>query len=180
MSDWPIPVIEPCVTIHPSSFESIGESLAAMGKRISGSGSVAYIASNTALFIPFVLTKQITVVILFSVNGAAVSGNIDMGIYDAIGTRIVSKGSTAQSGTNTLQTFDITDTTIGPGKFYLAVAIDNTTATLFANAAANISSAASTGMCEMANAFALPATATFATVTTTYLPVIGLSTRAVI
>jgi hypothetical protein len=53
-------------------------------------------------------------------NGATASGNMDVGIYDYAGTRLVSSGSTAQSGTSAFQDFDITDTLLGPGIFYLA------------------------------------------------------------
>ena len=52
--------------------------------------------------------------------------NIDVGIYSADGTRIVSAGSTAQSGTEIAQNFAIADTLIGPGDFYLAMVMNGT------------------------------------------------------
>ena len=113
--------------IHPWSLESLGAGLMTDMKSITSAASATYVAANRAHYIPFVVSEPITVVQLFAYNGATASGNIDMGIYDAKGTKLVSIGSTAQAGTNALQTFDITDTVLGSGRFYLAVAMDNAT-----------------------------------------------------
>ena len=42
---------------------------------------------------------------------------------------IVGTGSTAQSGINTIQAVDVTDTMLGQGLYYFAMLCDNTTAT---------------------------------------------------
>ncbi len=177
MSDFPIAVLEPLVTIHPFSLESVGISNVSGGNiTLTGATSATFPVANKALFIPFTLSKSIVAVKLFSVNGATVSGNIDVGVYDHTGTRLVSAGSTLQAGTNDLQLFDIADTQIGPGLFYLAVAMDDVLGTLFFSPGV----APRTEMAEMAAAFALPATATLVSVTTGSIPLIGLTTRAVI
>lgn len=131
--------------------------------------------ANTAVFIPFSLRTNITVLSLFILNGTTVSGNIDMGIYSFDGIRIVSAGSTIQSGTSTTQNVSITPLTIGPGQYYLAFAIDNITAKM---GEFNFSAAVmplTEGVYSMASAFPLPATATFAT-SIRPIPVVGLST----
>ena len=187
MSDWPISVVEPLVTINPWSLESIGAHLVsgcdffATSWGINVVGSQAYPTANLALFIPFSVTKPIVAVKLFAYNGGTVSGNIDVGIYDANGVRLISSDSTAQAGTSAttaLQSFDITDTQFGPGLFYLAVAMDNTTGCLCA-VVPDISPAF-TGMAQMATAFPLPAVATFASCATLYIPLIGLTTRTLV
>ncbi len=181
MSDFPIPVIEPLVTIHTYSQEAIGNSIAACaGTAFTATASAAYPTANLALFIPFKVFKRITAVQMFVYNGATVSGNIDVGIYDKNGVRLISAGSTAQAGTNALQAFNITDTPFGPGTFYLAVALDNTTGTLFRGTLVVNIQPGTLGMAQMATAFALPATATFAQIAGNYIPLIGLTTRVLV
>ncbi len=123
---------------------------------------VAHPTANLALFIPFVMYEPGVVKRLLITNGATVTGNIDAGIYSADGTRLVSMGSTAMSGASAVQAMDITDTLLGRGLFYLAFASDSGTASFFGW---NLPShPEGTGIYQMASAFALPATATFAAV----------------
>ena len=164
------------VTVHTYGPLSIGLEI---GGSLVGTASATYPAASTAIFVPFSLPAPLTAAQLFTYNGATASGNIDVGLYAADGTRLVSSGSTAQAGTNTLQAFDITDTELGPGNYYLAIALDNTTGTLFRTVPA-ARYLAGVGCFQQASAFALPATATFATMAQVYLPVFGFSTRAVL
>lgn len=135
-------------------------------------GSATFPASNDALFVPFCLQQHVLIKRLYSVNGTAVSGNIDVGIYSKDGAKIVSSGSTAQSGTSALQFFDVTDFVLAPGCYYFAVALDNTTGTLL-RANPSLARVQAIGMAKQASGFALPASATLATVTAAYLPLIG-------
>lgn len=174
-------IIKPLVTIHPMSMESLGAYLYTAGNAaLENFLSAAYISANRAIYIPFSVSSPILVVKLWSFNGATASGNIDVGIYDTAGTKIISSGSTVQAGTNTLQEFDIADTMLGPGNFYLAVAMDNTTGTLFRNSGGSTSLQSAVGMAQQATAFPLPATATFAATGSTYVPMVGLTTRVVV
>ena len=159
-----------------SSFNSLGGDLGVAHGAMSGGAtpaSATFPASNDALFIPVYLHQTYLIKRLFSINGAAVSGNIDVGIYSEDGARITSSGTTAQSGTSVPQFFDVTDIVLGPGRYYLAVAMDNTTGTLFRATTTLIARFQSLGMAKQATAFALPASATFATITAAYLPLIG-------
>ena len=124
----------------------------------------------------------LVIVKLFILNGATVNAanNIDLGIYSEDGTRLVSSGSTAQGSANTLQEFDITDTLIGPGKFYLAQACDTTAATFWQFPLNAVWHAKAVGIKEQATAFALPASATFATFARSWIPAIGATTRVVV
>jgi hypothetical protein len=167
--------IAPCVTISTNSLESLGGLLTAYAAPPgSFSASAAYPLANLALYIPFVVCQRVPVVRLFSNNGGGVSGNIDLGIYDHTGQRLVSTGSTAQAGVSAPQMFTVA-VTLGAGRYYLAVAMDNTTGTLRRY---NLSALhwVGAGVAEQTSAFPLPATATFATMTRAYMPIIGLST----
>lgn len=180
MSIFPTSVIEPNTTITPWSLESLGSGLSIASASLGSLNSTTFPVANTAYFIPFVVSKPITVVKMFLCNGAAVSGNVDLGIYDSAGTKIISIGSTAQSGTSARQEFDITDTQIGPGQFYMALAIDNTTAATKNGPLSNVILGKAFGIAEQASAFPLPATATFATLSSAYLPLMGLTVRTVV
>ena len=110
---------------------------------------------------------------MWVVNGATASGNLDVGIYTEDGTRLVSIGSTAQSGTTALQFFNITDTFLSPGNYYMACAMDGTTGTTRRHSPA-LERCIAAGLIKGATSFPLPATITFATMTAAYIPQIGL------
>ena len=177
MPDFPIiRNIDP-VVISAATPQSIGEALNSIG---SGLSAAAWPTANKAYYIPVSIYSPVTIVKMFVVNGATASGNIDVGIYDAGGARLVSIGTTAQSGTSAIQEFNITDTTLSPGLYYLACAMDNTTGTVEVWNP-SIAIARSLGIVEQTTAFALPATATFAALSGTFrVPFIGATRRAVV
>lgn len=160
------------------SLQAVGFGLLQLA--VASSGLAAYPTANKAFYVPFTLYRPYLVKLLWCMNGATASGNVDVGIYSLDGTRIVSSGSTAQSGTSTIQTFDITDTLIGPGFFYMAIALDGTTGTLGRAAPANAGVTRSLGVLEQTSAFALPSSATFALSTAVYIPHFGITNRTVI
>ncbi len=165
------------ITISPYSLESTGAGSGSWG----APASAVWASASRAIYIPFRISKPIAVVNLYCFNGAVVNGNIDLGIYDVAGTRIVSTGSTAQAVINSLQAVAITSTVIGPGMFYMAIALDGTVGTIFTSRAVGaIPHRIAMGMAQQAAAFPLPATATFATITDNSLPVAGLSRRSVV
>lgn len=150
-----------------------------MLSQFTSPASATWPSANRALLIPILLDQRVTIKKLFCHNGAAVSGNIDLAIYNAGYTRLVSAGSTAQSGTSNLQVVDTTDITLAPGRYWFGVAMDNTTGTMVR---ADTSSVALRpfGVSQMASAFALPATFTPATVAASYLPLVGFTCVTVI
>ena len=126
MADWPHGRLMPTTTITPWSEESLGQLYGNAG----APASQAY-AQNRSVFFPFRLAVHRTAVKLFLVNGATINGNIDVGIYTSEFQRIVSAGSTAQSGANAIQEFDITDTDLSPGLYYLGFSGNSATGTVF-------------------------------------------------
>jgi hypothetical protein len=137
--------------------------------------SAVWPEANLAIYYPFSLSAAATVRQLFLLNGATVSGNIDLGIYAEDGTKLVAKGSTAQAGTTNVQGLDITDSHVGPGRFYIGVALDNVTATTRRSNTTTVQIAAPLGILMQSTAFPLPATATFATMIYGYFPLVGIS-----
>lgn len=102
------------------------------------------------------------------------SGNLDVGIYTEDGTRLVSMGSTAVGTASAVQVLDITDTTLNPGTYFLAMNCDNTTAAFQRSSAGITGTMSAFGLQQQAvGAIALPATATFANISSAYLPVIN-------
>lgn len=136
--------------------------------------SVAWPLTNKAIFVPIRVAFPVTVYKLVIGAGATVAGNFDIGIYDASGNRLVSSGSTAK-GASVAHVLDVTDTVIGPGVYYLAMSANGTNN--YIAWAPSVQIAKLMGLFEMATAFPLPATATFATATHAFLPTIGAYLR---
>lgn len=88
--------------------------------------NAAWHSANDPICIPFTLTQAVTVYRLAQQNGSSPGDNFDIGIYDAAFNRMVSSGSTA--ATSSWQPVDVTDTPLGPGRYYLAFVRDTTTA----------------------------------------------------
>lgn len=168
------------INIHPFSPEAIRGFGAATAGTGASYASAVWPSGSLAIFYPFFCTDPVTIKTMYLANGAAVSGNVDLGIYTAAGTRLVSSGSTAQAGTNAPQLVDITDTVLPVfTELFMALAIDNTTGTTLRIAPGTVGSGRSIGLYQMAAAFPLPATATFAAYGQTYIPVFGASQMTV-
>jgi hypothetical protein len=179
---FPTNFIDPLVTIHPFSLESLGFGITQMGAVNINTSAISgtFPAANRAIFYPFSVFKLIQVQNFFCINGSAVSGNFDIGVYDSAGTKIMSTGSTAQAGTTAIQAVSIAATNLPPGQYYMALAADNTTAAFYRMAVGATRYDQFYGLAQMATAFPLPATATFATIASDYIPLFGLSTRSVV
>ena len=146
--------------------------------------STAWVGANRAYYIPFYMPQTSTVYRLWTLNGATAGGtnSRDIGIYSADtsrlpATKLVASGATASSGTNALQFYDITDTVLAQGLYFIGVAQNGTTDTMFANTPASALSLDKIVFMQE-TAYTLPASATPALMTALYLPVCGLALRA--
>lgn len=90
--------------------------------------SGAWASANDPVAIPFVLSQAGVVTQLGWVNGSSAGGNVDVGVYSSSWVRLISTGSTAGSGNSAWQFVDVADTALPPGRYYLVMARDNTTA----------------------------------------------------
>jgi hypothetical protein len=128
--------------------------------------------ANLALFIP-VLVDRAATIYGFSFVVATASGNYDVGCYDELGNRVVSKGSTAVPAAG-VAAVTVTNTAILPGCYWIALAVDNITASFnrMANYSGNMQRAL--GVMSQASALPLPSTATFANWGTSYIPLLNM------
>lgn len=164
--------------MHTGSDYSIGRTIARL--LTGGSGSVAWGTANQARYVPFWIPEPITVVKLLAYNGATAAGNTDIGLYDAAGNEIVGIAAAAQTGTAVWQEFDVADTPIAPGLYF--VGLLNTTTTGTYSAWANKEVGRACGVYSQAvGAGTLPSpTATFAALDAAVIPVVGIATRTLI
>jgi hypothetical protein len=172
MPDWPI-YVPPigCGVLSTAGRESV----LTQHQLLMGAGmatAAAWPTANRALYMPVMVERQITVVKMAIVVGAQ-AGNVDVGIYDEIGNRLVSAGSTAV-GAAGIQVFDTTDVTFGPGIFLLAMNVSTvTTATFLSGSPGSILGRTSGLRQQDVGAVALPTpTATFAAMGASYIPLL--------
>lgn len=161
MSDMPLQTMPAPHVLTPWSAES------SAGQR--GSGSIPNISggaisgnwptSNLAILYPFTLHSHEILRKFLRLNGATLTGTVDLGIYDGEGRLVVSTGSQTATGTNAIQEFDITDFHLGPGRYFLAASASTTGATIFIATMAD-ENLGLTPVYEAAGSHALPASIT--------------------
>jgi len=163
------------ITITPWSFQSLGVPLWAMSQ--VPPATAVWPAAGLVIFVPFRVPESVICTKMFWGVGTA-SGNLDCGIYDESANRLVSIGSTAASGSSSLQVVDTADTLLVRGRYYMALVADTgATLTIYRVApAAGIGQ--SLGLLQQASV-TLPLSsnaspATFAKYTQAYIPVVGL------
>lgn len=161
-----------------SSFD--WESAGAILIENNGYASAAWPAANEAILVPFRIANPVIARMMFCSNGATVSGNVDAGIYTKDGRLLVSIGGVAQSGTSSIQSFDIADTFLsGPDWFYMALSLDNTTGTFIRNSS-NSRDWQRFGLGSMTSAYPLPASGTLAAPSRNYMPEFGIVFQTVV
>jgi hypothetical protein len=111
---------EVCIT--PWSYQSLGVQF--RNTATTGPSGQNYITASLVIYVPFWIPEAVTFTKMFVVNGSAVTGAYDVGIYATDGTRLVSSGSISAAGTSQLQPVDITDTTCARGTYYMAIVSD--------------------------------------------------------
>lgn len=163
-------------TITVCGGNSVGRVLAAGGFGTSS----GWPAANRAIFFPFDMTEPFNCVKAFIGNGGTPAGNFDLGLYDEDGTRLASIGSTAQSGASDIQSVSLVYN-ITQRRVYFAMSSDSTSFQVLRTNSFTSTVMNGVGIKEMASAFPLPSTATFADYTSAaYLPVAGISKRSTI
>jgi hypothetical protein len=115
--------------------------------------------ANMAIYVPILVPSRVVVVKLWFASGSTGTGNVDMGLYDASGNAVVSATAAAKITSANEQIFDVTDTPVGPGRYYVALSASNNTDT-FTGCLAAAPIAAGLGLLTEASAYPLPATAT--------------------
>lgn len=139
-------------------------------------------SANLAFYIPFSIETTVIAQKMAWENGGTVAGTVDVGIYDINKNLLVSLGATSQTGTSSIQFADITDTTLTPGNYYMAMLMsDASTALAGHNANLHQLVLQTCGVQQQAvGAANLPSSATFANPGQTYLPTLAIATQATI
>lgn len=184
MGDWPNDVMPNLPTItpyHPESLGGANRTVMGSGAGVASNPASMTAGSGIAQFFPWHLEAPIRIVKGFVFNGASVNGNVDVGVYDYALNRVVSNGAVLQAGTSTIQEFDITDTTIMPGRYWIAFLCTGT-GTVFGRSQADEYIMPLAAILELTGQTALPATAAAvkSTATTPLVPVFGFSIDATI
>lgn len=156
MTLWPEPPTELC-PILVSPFSGVSAGYGNLGLAGPAPTSQAIGAANVTVAFALFIPNTVTFVKAWVVNGATVNGNLDIGLYDESWNLMVSTGSFVQAGASVIQEQDITDITVGPGFYYLAMALTSATAT-FQLSNSNVFVALTSGSNYMLSAFPLPAT----------------------
>jgi hypothetical protein len=164
-------------SITPSHRQAVGTYIGNFGN--TGPSPTTWPAANRAIFVPFVVPGPVTAKALFVVNDFTIGGNLDLGIYDQDGNRLVSTGSFASSVTWHVVTIPDTLLTPGPSYYYLATcrsATQNTNAYVLGGL----------WRCRLAGlakadlgSVTLPASVTLAAPSDDYIPNAGILTQPI-
>lgn len=133
-------------------------------------------AANQAIYVPFVVTTAATFTRGFWYNGATLTGNVSVGIYDEAGNRLATTGAVARTAASSIESAAFTAAvTLAPGRYYMAILFAAATATgCFAYVAAGFFRVAGI-VTQATGVAALPATAVYATWASMVLPYFGIT-----
>jgi hypothetical protein len=112
------------VVISPAAPLALGYGV----KNHTSLGSVAYPVANKALFYPFRIEENTKLNIGWMESVGNSNGvHVDIGVYDRTYTKIQTLGSTVWTNATGIQDFTgWTALTLGPGRYYAAIAMDST------------------------------------------------------
>lgn len=136
----------------------------------TGNGST-YPKADLAIYVPVRISSSVIVRKLYA-HITTAAGNVDLGIFDLAGTKLLSTGAVAAS---TSGVFDVTDTLFHQGIYYLGITATSTSLAIAAAQTAAPFSAA-VGVCteQLSAGAALPGTATLSVSQThAFIPSLG-------
>lgn len=128
--------------------------------------------ANQGYFYPVIIRTPMTIVYVTILNGAvAANSNMDLGLYDEFGNRVLSTGAVSQlsASASTYQKFLLgTSVSVNPGLYYAAAVFTSTSNRFATNGAMSVAKGRAVGMLEAASiGTTLPATVTYSAKTTT-------------
>jgi hypothetical protein len=184
MGDWINDAGTNLLTIQTFGDESVGYTVGDPLNQ-AGLGSNAWTTANLAVYFPFQVFMPFLVQKVFWANGATVSGNVDVGVYNRDGVLLFNSGSTAQATIGAIQsaTPSAAPYMLLPDYYYFAVACSSATATMQGTPTSSNDLYQHCGICQQAlGALPLPATWTPATITTTtvLIPAAGVTAKTTV
>lgn len=149
-----------------------------------GSGGNMFMSSNwtaqLAVYVPMRFSVAIPVKKLWWVNGSNVTGNIDVGIYDSAGNKLVSTGAIAGGTASQIGSADVTDLILPPGEYFFAGWQSSTGRFGGVAFIGGTNHMQITGVRTQASlASGLPSSATMVSPTAGYVPVLGVDTLGI-
>lgn len=116
--------------------------------------------ANTAVYMPFTIDEPFIFDRLFNIVGSGSNGNLDLGVYYPDYAKIVSTGSTAQSGAaGAMQAISLGKAyRLEPGSYWLGMAANNGSTTVLAtqNSGVGNTNCIWAGLAAQTSAFPLP------------------------
>lgn len=144
--------------------------------------SFTWATANLCLYIPFILESQFLVRKLFWCNAATAANNVELAILAAnpatgTATLLTSTGAVAQTGASAAQVTTLgTPILLMPGAYYWGFTAAGTTSAFNCIPwSVNVLKAAGMAQQTGVTPGSFPATATFATIATAQVPVVGMS-----
>lgn len=148
--------------VTPWSNESIGDTVRGANLVL---GDTSWSVANMAIMVPVSFGRAETIRKVAWANGAAIAGNVDVGLYSfdlVLATRLFSTGSVAQAGASTIQTATpaaLPYTVTAGTTYYMVIASSNVGATFGGIGASPPQGAQNAaGVRQVAASFPLPAT----------------------
>jgi len=139
----------------------------------SSTGS-AWGTQYRAIYVPIRVTAACVVLKLGYLSAATGTGDMDLGLYNSAGARLVSTGTITKDNSSAVVGVDITDTTISPGLYYLALNNASTTDTYCATALSAPIPCAYGVLVEELASVTLPATASWTVgQTLSFIPILS-------
>ena len=137
-------------------------------------------SANLAIYVPIAVPSRVVVRKLWFGSFTTGTGNVDMALYDAAGVAVVTATNAAKVAAQQEQVFDVTDTTVGPGLYYIGLSSDSATDTFY-RVVHLAPLPAAYGVLTEASAYPLPSTATWTVDNTlAVVPVMGMLLEATV
>jgi len=122
--------VPPMVSMWTDGWGLIQEGIAS-----SQPASGTFEAADTGVYFPVYVPSVCVARRMWWINGASVTGNVEAGIYRDSGfkpaAKLITTGIVGQSGTNTTQFGEITDTVLTPSLYWLYLSESSASATFF-------------------------------------------------
>ncbi len=139
-------------------------------------GGAGFFNNNAAVFCPITIPWPFPVRRLVAFCTTA-TGNMDIGIYTAGGSRIVSSGSFVTANGPNYVTLS-PDIVLAPGSYYLALGASSNAGKFFSGGTTVTKQRAGGWLKQTASAFPLPATMSGVAVTEALAPMLGITQTA--
>jgi hypothetical protein len=166
---------EPLWSFPGMSIDTFPPTNSAVARFGTGGSIMTYPSANTAIYVPIRIRRPTKAVKLWWSCETTGTDNVDIGIYDRNGTRLVSTGAVAKLASSNPLIVNTTDTGLKPGLHYVAVNCAAATATFRAISLSVPNLAAAGVRTEAVGAVTLPATATWVVnQTLAFLPIAGM------